>query len=140
MLTSLLNKYARLSKNPIPFLQEEALFPAEIHAISAIAERREVNVTELANHVGTTKGAASQLVKKLTEKGFITKHQDPQKRSRTILRPTPKGLKAHISHMEFHMEHDKQFLDYLATLSPKEFSLFRDICSQMNLWMDSYFT
>lgn len=41
--------------------------------VQAVGENRNMSVTQLAKHFGITKSGASQMVKKLTNKGFVLK-------------------------------------------------------------------
>ncbi|BDQ33295.1 MarR family winged helix-turn-helix transcriptional regulator [Pseudodesulfovibrio portus] len=133
-----LEKYVRVSKSPLTVAPDETLFPAEIHAVSWVAKNGPVGVTELGDAFGTTKGASSQMVGKLAERGFVQKEPDPEKRSRMLVTVTEKGRMAHERHMEFHMDHDRDFLQYLAALDTERFGVIEGFCRQMHVWMDSY--
>jgi DNA-binding MarR family transcriptional regulator len=133
-------KYLSVNKMPLDFGVGEPLYPSEIHMISTVARKGVVNVTELARHLGKTKGAASQMVGKLVKKGLLSKSPDPEKKSRILVAATDKGRVAHEAHMEFHAAHDRLFIDYLAELAPEEYRTFSTLCRRMNAWMDSYLT
>ena len=137
-LCTVLEKYTRISKMPFDFGIGEELFPQEIHLISAVAHTGRASVSELARRFGTTKGAASQMVGKLVDKGLLTKRRDPDKGSRLIIEPTDKGRAAHEGHMNFHKEHDRPFFDWLAGLCTEEYQFFSALCEKMDIWMDSY--
>ena len=49
--------------------------PAEVHMITRIAENPGITVTELARRGNRTKGAISQVVKRLEEKGLVEKRK-----------------------------------------------------------------
>lgn len=133
-----MEKYVRVSKRPLEVSADETLFPAEVHAVSWVAENGPVGVTELGSAFGTTKGASSQLVAKLVKRGFAQKEPDPEKRSRMLVTATEKGRAAHARHMAFHMQHDSGFLNYLAAMEPEQLAVIKGFCSQMHVWMDSY--
>ncbi len=137
-LGSAFEKYISVSKSQKDFGIGEPLYPTEIHVLSAISENNGSSVTQIAKLFGTTKGAASQITAKLVAKGYLLKEKDPQKKSRLLLTPTEKGLEAHRIHMEFHMNKDKDFFEYLSGLNEEQFQTFKDFCRQLNLWMDSY--
>ena len=137
-LGSVLEKYLRISKVPLHVGGGETLFPSEVHLLSRICLKQGASVTAIARHFGVTKAAASQMVGKLVDKGFLQKERDPDKGSRILITPTAKGLAAHKEHMAFHERHDKPFLDYLASLSQEQFDAYLRFTEHMNQWMDSY--
>lgn len=114
------------------------MYPSEIHAISWVTKHAPVSVSEVGKAFSTTKGASSQIVTKLVERGFLQKEPDPEKLSRILVTVTDKGRNAHEKHMEFHMEHDKEFIHYLASMTPEQAAMFEQLCEKMHLWMDSY--
>ncbi|TCL73292.1 DNA-binding MarR family transcriptional regulator [Hydrogenispora ethanolica] len=79
----------------------------EIHLISAIHRNEGVHVTGLAEILGVTKGAVSQVLMKLETKGYVLKERDPLNQSRFLLKLTPKGETAHRHHIEFHNKFDE---------------------------------
>ena len=50
---------------------DQPLFNAEIHMIKSIKENEGIHVTGLADMLGVTKGAVSQIIQKLERKGMI---------------------------------------------------------------------
>lgn len=110
------------------------IFHSEIHVIMAIAEHPGIHVGGLADILGVTKGAVSEILKKLERKALIIKEVDELNLSRYTLHLTAKGKKAHSNHMHYHMvlnsmveeqledasEHDLKFLsDFLSALISK---------------------
>ena len=137
-LGRILEKYIQVSKMPHDFGVGEPIYPTEIHLISAIADQKNISVTELAQLHGSTKGAISQVLGKLERKGFITRTPDPDKRSKVRVTVTPKGMEAHQNHCDFHARHDAAFINYLATLGDDAFAVFGELCARMERWMDVY--
>jgi DNA-binding MarR family transcriptional regulator len=80
------------------------LHEAEIHMIKAVKEHEGAHVTGLAETLGVTKGAVSQLIMKLQRKGMVEKSADPGNLSRLVLRLTPKGEIAYVCHEKLHQE------------------------------------
>ena len=85
---------------------EEQLHEAEIHMIKSIKENEGIHVTGLAELLGVTKGAVSQIVMRLQRKGMIVKDTDPRNLSRLVLRLTPTGEIASIHHEKLHQVFD----------------------------------
>lgn len=71
----ILNTYSAIEKKPKDLGTGHLLFVREIHAIATIGKNPGINVTQLAETTGVTRGASSQIVKKLLTKHFITGHK-----------------------------------------------------------------
>jgi len=89
------------------------LYEAEIHMIKAIKENEGIHVTGLADILGVTKGAVSQIIIKLERKGMIVKDTDPRNLSRLRISLTPKGETAYLNHEKLHGEFDRLFYSVL---------------------------
>ena len=88
---------------------EQPLYHAEIHMIKSIKENEGIHVTGLADMLGVTKGAVSQIIQKLERKGMIVKDTDPRNLSRLVLRLTAEGETAYAHHEELHQKFDGLF-------------------------------
>jgi len=78
------------------------LYEAEIHMIKAIKESEGIHVTGLAEQLGVTKGAVSQIIAKIDKKGMIVKDKDASNQSRLVLRLSEKGETAYQYHGKLH--------------------------------------
>ena len=91
-----------LDKKTRYFGTDVPIFHSEIHVIKAIAEHPGIHVGGLADVLGVTKGAASEIIKKLERKALVIKEIDDLNLSRYTLNLTEKGEKAHKNHMHYH--------------------------------------
>ena len=78
------------------------LYPSEIHTIEAIGMQERVNVTELAGIMGVTKGAVSQMIRKLEGKGMITRFHPDDNSQQVFVELTASGALAFEGHAAFH--------------------------------------
>lgn len=78
------------------------IFHSEIHVIKAIAEHPCIHVGGLADILNITKGAVSEILRKLERKALVKKEVDELNLSRYLLSLTEKGEKAHKNHMYYH--------------------------------------
>ena len=138
LLGKVLAKFVQIDKKPVEFEAGLPLFPAEIHSLATICDLAPLSLTELARTLRVTKGAASQLLARLEDKGLVCKEPAPDNRSRIVIQPTPLGRRAQEAHMSFHAEHDQEFLARLGSLSNEQYETFSRICRWMDQWMDSY--
>ena len=76
----------------------------EVHMVSRIGDNPGITVTELARQGKRTKGAISQIVKKLEEKGLVVKEKQAGYGCRTLLFLSPKGRELNECHKRFDRE------------------------------------
>jgi DNA-binding MarR family transcriptional regulator len=69
----ILHTYSAIEKKPKDLGTGDKLYVSEIQAISMIGQNPEINLTGLADMTGVTRGAISQIVKRLISKGYIVK-------------------------------------------------------------------
>lgn len=114
----IINKYNQKSKKPKYYGVEDLLYAAEVHVLNIISLHKELNTTGLAQILGVTKGAVSQTVNKLTEKGLAEKHT-AQKKNEIIITLTEKGEKVNEFHRNMHIEMYEKIDAVLDNLSPE---------------------
>lgn len=94
------------TKKPHDYGTGETFTSVETHIVKCIADHPGITVTELAYDYAKTKGAISQILKKLIEKGIILQKPSPEQGDKRIfLFLTPAGEKlneAHVRYDEFH--------------------------------------
>ncbi|BDQ36976.1 hypothetical protein SYK_13360 [Pseudodesulfovibrio nedwellii] len=133
-----MTKHSLVDRKSYDFGVGMSLHSAEIHMVTTVNMHDGTGVTELAEELGTTKGAVSQLVGKLVKKRLLMKEADPEHGARVIIRTTDLGKTASDNHMAFHREHDRDFVEYMSQLDDVSYETIRDFGKQMNLWMDNY--
>jgi DNA-binding MarR family transcriptional regulator len=82
---------------------------SEIHTIAAIGNKVDT-VNSISRKFGITKGAVSQVVVKLENRGFITKTRSLLNSKEIILTLTDSGQKAFNAHRDLHREMDKEII------------------------------
>jgi DNA-binding MarR family transcriptional regulator len=99
----ILHLYSVLDKKPKDFGTGDLLYVSEIHAIHAIASNPEINLTQLAELSGVTKGAISQMVKRLVSKRYIARYKVRNKKE-VNLRLSDKGFLINQRYEDFEKE------------------------------------
>jgi len=117
---------------------DQQLYEAEIHMIKSIKESEGIHVTGLADLLGVTKGAVSQIIMRLQKKGMIIKDTDPRNLSRLVLRLTPKGETAYVNHEKLHQEFDDLVSEILKDASEDKIAFLREFLDVLNNRMDDY--
>ena len=88
----------------------DTLSRAEIHAIAAVDELPLITVTALSEYLGVTKGASSQLIGKITKKGYINKLKSVDNDREILLALTEKGKAASQGHKDYHRALSDKFM------------------------------
>jgi len=70
----ILHTFSAIEKKPKDLGTGDLLYVSEIHAISIIGKNPEINLTQLADLAGVTRGATSQIVKRLISKRYIARY------------------------------------------------------------------
>ncbi|MDD4952814.1 MAG: MarR family transcriptional regulator, partial [Desulfovibrionaceae bacterium] len=104
--------------------------------IQAIGNQEHMSVTEVAAVFGVTKSAASQMVSRLVDKGFLEKRQAPHSNKEYQLRLTPLGWKAYDAHENFHGKDREELIKRLRTVSKSEIIAVTTLLDAMNNVLD----
>lgn len=89
------------------------LFHSERHMLDKIGDNPGVNITEFARAIGVTKGAVSQIVKKLENKGFIRRFKSSTNDKEVFLEITTTGRDIYNMHKRVNEETIKPLIEEL---------------------------
>jgi DNA-binding MarR family transcriptional regulator len=73
LFLKILHLYSVIGRKPKDYGTGDLLYVTEIHTITMVGKNREINMTQLADMMGVTKGAISQTIRKLVHKKLIVK-------------------------------------------------------------------
>jgi DNA-binding MarR family transcriptional regulator len=74
MFLKILHLYSIIGRKPKDYGTGDLLYVTELHTITVVARHDHVNMTQLAEIMGVTKGAISQTIRKLVHKNLILKN------------------------------------------------------------------
>jgi len=117
---SIMTLSRQLDQTPKKFGTDALLSHSEIHMIEIIGENENLSVTDIAGHLGITKGAVSQSLKKMEAKNLSVKKTDPENLSRSIVMLTSKGQTAYWSHKHWHETMDGGFAKYMEDMKKND--------------------
>ncbi|MGO9611522.1 MAG: MarR family transcriptional regulator [Dissulfurispiraceae bacterium] len=92
------NKYNALEKMPLTISRRHNLYHSERHILDKIGAYPGLNITDFAKALGVTKGAVSQIVKKLENKGVIRRYKSSDNDKEVFLKLTPVGREIYRKH------------------------------------------
>lgn len=113
VMERVIHKYNRWENKKRTYGTSLPLSRAEIHTVAAVGDHPGINVTTLAEILGITKGAASQMIYKLVEKGRVVKMVSPESDTEVVLNLTKDGRKDYESHQEYHRQTNEEFFAML---------------------------
>lgn len=96
--------YQKYLSIPREYYPGESMYMREVHVVMEIGEHGIDNVSELAQRLCITKGAVSQYLKKLEDKGFVIRIQDGNDKRQFSVKLTDKGRKLYRIHTAFDKE------------------------------------
>jgi DNA-binding MarR family transcriptional regulator len=99
----ILRTYSAIEKKPKELGTGDLLYVSEIHTISIIGQHPEINMTKLADMSGVTKGAISQIVKRLISKRYVARYKTRNNKE-INLRLSDKGYIVFQGHEAFEKE------------------------------------
>lgn len=108
------------------------LYPSEINIIGIVGKFQEMNVTELAEKIGVTKGAVSQILKKLNDKKLIEKYHDKSNKKEVLLKLTEKGNCVFQEHKNIHKIIDPQIRSFLVNQSNEQTAYLIDFLKMIS--------
>ena len=130
----LANKYKALEKIPADYGVGSDLYHSERHLIDQIGDYPEMNISELARYLGVTKGAISQTVKKLENKGLVIRYKGEDNDKEVFFKLTDTGKKIYIMHKQVNQETIIPLYEELKKYSDDKVYFLVD----MFKWMDGF--
>lgn len=109
----------------------EPIYPAEMQILALLSEHPDYTVSDIASHLFTTKSGASQLVKKLCQKGFLTKKRAPHNERVVLLEHTSMGKKALKKIISNESEALGEVGELLSSLSEKEAKVIQNLFDKL---------
>ena len=103
LFLKILHLYSIIGRKPKDYGTGDLLYFTELHTITVVAKNREINMTQLAEIMGVTKGAISQTVRKLVNKNLILK-SNITNRKEVNLKLSDKGMIVYRSQESFQKE------------------------------------
>jgi DNA-binding MarR family transcriptional regulator len=103
LFLKILHLYSVITRKPKDYGTGDLLYFTEIHTITMVGKNNEINMTQLAEMMGVTKGAISQTIRKLVNKNLISKSNAINKKE-INLKLSEKGLIVYKGQESFQKE------------------------------------
>ncbi|WP_409199252.1 MarR family winged helix-turn-helix transcriptional regulator [Methanospirillum lacunae] len=113
----IMNKLNESESIPRKFGVDVPLYPSEIHTLQVIGDHPQANVRTVAEHLGITPGAASQMISKLSKRELVTKVRGLKNEKEVHLELTPSGITAYQAHETIHEMVFQKIVERIGPLS-----------------------
>jgi DNA-binding MarR family transcriptional regulator len=130
--------YVTMEKIPRHFGTQKLLHMGEINTIDAVGRMPGVNVTELARELEVTKGAVSQMVKRLEKKGCLTTVKKPGNDKEVALNLTEEGRIAYEYHQRHHAGLEMMLRRMMERFDTEALADIRDMLEAMGRYYTEY--
>ena len=136
LFARLLNKAAIIEREPVDTGDGVLLYTSEIHLIDMAGRFPTESMSALASHLGITKGAVSQTVKKLEKKGYLERIKREGNKKTVHIRLTDSGIQAFNWHRAYHAVVNERIARKIARYEGKDWEYIRTILLQMEKIFD----
>lgn len=120
-ISRLITQIKKLERNPRQYGEAGILTPSEIHIVNIIGCGEGILMSELALRIGVTKGAITQIISRMEEKGFVRRNKHKIDARVVVVSLSEKGVLAYNVHHELHEEFCQKLYEQL---SPQEIETF----------------
>ncbi|WP_213652888.1 MarR family winged helix-turn-helix transcriptional regulator [Paenibacillus sp. J23TS9] len=128
--------FSKLDRKNRDYGVDEPLFHSEVYTLNEIREHEGIHITALAERCGVTKGAISQVLKKLEQKGLIIKEKDARNQSRLMLKVTPKGEIVYARHLDYQNQFKDMVMQVLGSAPDDQVGFMKDFLMTLEKQLD----
>lgn len=125
-----IHKYNQRENKKQDYGVDVPLTQTEIHLIAVIGKQPGIGVKALAEIKGVTAGAASQMIKKLVQKGLVCKRISAESEAKIELTLTDKGHICFMEHQKIHDEANKKWYQLFDKLDDDSYGALTQILMQ----------
>lgn len=136
LMERVIHKYDQIESRPRDWGSGIPLSRPEIHTVMLLAGEPGISVTAVAKRRGITKGAASQMLYKLVDKGLVDKRTSPDSDAQVSLFLTPQGQRVNERHNEYHRTAAQPLYEYLRSLPEDTFQALVGVMEHFDAAMD----
>ncbi|ULQ60299.1 MarR family transcriptional regulator [Brucepastera parasyntrophica] len=100
-------KLSAMEKRSRYYGTDTKLYESEINLIKVVGENPGMHLSAIADQMNITRGAVSQVIGRLRQKGMVIKKPDSKYKSRIQIGLTARGEKAYRNHEQMRAEFDR---------------------------------
>lgn len=130
----MVNRFNSMEKHPISYGTKHKFYHSERHMMDTFGDNPDMNITELAEHMGVTKGAISQIVSKLEKKGAVHRYKADGNDKDVLVGLTKTGKEIYEHHKKVSGETVRHLKEGLMDYSDESLA---DLLSMFK-WIEDY--
>jgi len=130
------NKYNALEKIPLWRSSGCGLYHSERHMLDRIGDNPDMNITDLAQASGVTKGAISQIIKKLEAKGIVLRYKKTGNDKEVFIELTESGREIYEERRRVNKETIKPLIEELKQHSDEKVAFLVSMFHWLDEFMD----
>lgn len=132
------NKINKMRNTPLSFDGTELLNTAAIHLIDIIGKHQGYNLTEIADTLGITKGAVSQMTSKLESKNLIMKQKGETNDKDVYFSLTEEGMRVYQGHEKLHEGLYTRIEEIFSQFSNEDIDKIKTALNEIDICMTEY--
>jgi len=114
----------RFLEKPRRYAEADDLYMREVHFVVAVGPDRSPSMSEMAQQLGVTQGAVTQMVTRLEKKGYLFRTKDGRDKRVTTVTLTGKGKELCAQHILYDRKEYARTRDLLSEFSDEELERF----------------
>ena len=128
---NLMTAFAEQDAQSRYFGTDTLLHHSEIHLLAFLKQHPDLHQAQAARMLGLTRGAVSQTVKRLEQKGFLLKRKDPNNHRRMLICLTQKGHTACQNHEAAHRHYENLISSLLENADDAQLAFLRELLASL---------
>ena len=132
----IVHKYDQFEKQKKCYGTDMLLSVSEIHTIDAIGKVGTINVTQLAECLGITKGSSSQMRYKLVDKELVEKKVSPTSDREVVISLSDKGMVAYKGHIDSHSKSTGKLTKLLLDMPEDTYEMTKTYFDKVEMIID----
>lgn len=130
-LFHIMNSAIETERTPKDYGTGHLIYHSEINLLNAISQYPHLNAIDLADKMGVTRAAITQMAKRLEERGFIIRYAKAGNKKEKFFQLTEVAQAIKAGHDSYHQEANVQICAYLKTLEEQEILIIMDFLNQL---------
>jgi DNA-binding MarR family transcriptional regulator len=132
----IVNKIHAMERIPKDFGTGELLHLGQVNTIVAVGENPKSSITQLSSALGITKGAVSETVKKLEDRGYLKRMKASGNAKSVLVGLTSMGKKVCTMHEKNHREYLSK---YFEEITFGQVAIFNEVLGKIEGYADNGF-
>lgn len=108
------------------------LYHSEMKFLEMVYRNPEANAIELSEALKVTRGAITQMGKRMEDRGFVLRFSKPDNRKEKYYRLTDLGKTLRQAHQQYHAKANEQMCQYLRSLTQEELALIMQFLGKLS--------